>query len=180
MKIVVASNNPVKIDASVRGFKRMFPEREWSTEGVSVESGVSSQPMTDAETLRGALNRAQNARQAHPDADYWIGLEGGVHDDPEGMLSFGWVVIVSPNSMGKARTPSFTLPPQIAELLRGGMELGQADDIVFKKQNSKQAEGAVGILTGGIFDRAMSFETAVLLALIPFKHPEHYKNENPT
>ncbi len=34
-------------------------------------------PMSDAETLMGATNRANNAKKEVPDADYWVGLEGG-------------------------------------------------------------------------------------------------------
>ena len=65
--LVVASTNPVKIQAALDGFRRMFPADEFEARGVSVPSGVTDQPMTDAETLQGALNRAANARRAAPD-----------------------------------------------------------------------------------------------------------------
>jgi non-canonical (house-cleaning) NTP pyrophosphatase len=58
--------------------------------------------------------------------------------------------------------------------VRQGMELGDADDAVFGRSNSKQANGAVGILTGNVIDRAELYEQAVVLALIPFKNPELY------
>lgn len=35
----------------------------------------------------------------------------------------------------------------------GGMELGEADDHVFERSNSKQEDGAVGLLTKGLIDR---------------------------
>jgi non-canonical (house-cleaning) NTP pyrophosphatase len=55
--------------------------------------------MTDAETLQGARNRAQNARDAEPQADYWVGIEGGVDDSGDSMETFAWVVV-----LGRAKT----------------------------------------------------------------------------
>jgi non-canonical (house-cleaning) NTP pyrophosphatase len=76
--------------------------------------------------------------------------------------------------IGKGKTGSFFLPPKVAELIGQGKELGDADDIVFGTSNSKQANGAVGILTGDVLTRTTFYEAAVILALIPFKNPELY------
>jgi non-canonical (house-cleaning) NTP pyrophosphatase len=66
----------------------------------------------------------------------------------------------------------FFLPPEIAQLIRQGKELGEADDIVFGRQDSKRKNGAVGLLTGNVIDRLELYEGAVVLALAPFKNPE--------
>jgi non-canonical (house-cleaning) NTP pyrophosphatase len=84
------------------------------------------------------------------------------------------VVIDKADKVGKGRTSTFFLPARVAELVRQGKELGEADDIVFGLQNSKQQMGAIGILTHGIIDRAEYYEQAVVAALIPFKNPELY------
>ena len=60
-------------------------------------------------------------------------------------------------------------------LVREGKELGEADDIVFGKENSKQTYGAVGLLTGDVIDRTRFYEDAVVLALIPFRNPDLYR-----
>jgi non-canonical (house-cleaning) NTP pyrophosphatase len=60
-------------------------------------------------------------------------------------------------------------------LIRQGKELGEADDIVFSQNNSKQANGAIGILTGDVIDRTSLYEHAVILALAPFKNLELYQ-----
>ena len=78
MQIIVASTNPVKIEAARQGFARIFPDAALDVSGISVPSGVGDQPMSDAETLLGARNRADNARDARPNADYWVGMEGGL------------------------------------------------------------------------------------------------------
>ena len=39
-KIIVASNNPVKIRATLEGFQTMFPSEVFEIMGISVPSGV--------------------------------------------------------------------------------------------------------------------------------------------
>jgi inosine/xanthosine triphosphatase len=170
--IIVASKNPVKIQAALNGFEKMFPEETFQAEGVSAPSGVSDQPMTDTETLQGALNRAQNAQASAASGDYWVGIEGGCDEQQGDMQAFAWVVVLSRERIGKARTGTFMLPTEVARLVREGVELGEADDRVFKRSNSKQGNGAVGILTRDVIDRTVYYEHAVVLALVPFKNPD--------
>ncbi|MEQ8584022.1 MAG: inosine/xanthosine triphosphatase [Marinoscillum sp.] len=174
MQIVVASKNPVKINATEEGFRQIFPKVEHSVTGLSVPSGVPDQPMTDEETLQGAANRAQNARLERPDADYWVGIEGGLDETRQGLIAFAWVVILSQNQMGQSRTSTFHLPPKVTELIHQGIELGHANDQVFGERNSKQKGGAVGSLTDGVLGRTEYYVQAVMLALVPFKNPDIY------
>lgn len=174
-KLVIASKNPVKMAAVKNGFEKMFPAETFSLDGVSVASGVNDQPMSDAQTLEGAWNRAHRAASAAPDADFCIGIEGGVEDKMGEMEAFAWVVVKSRDSkIGKGRSSAFFLPAKIAELIRQGKELGEADDIVFSRTNSKQENGAVGLLTRDIIDRTHYYTDAVILALIPFANKELY------
>ena len=174
MRVIIASRNPVKIQCVRQAFEKAFPHQEWACEGIAVASGVSDQPMTDAETLQGARNRVDNAQQM-AEADYYVGVEGGIAENETGMEAFAWVVVKSATQSGEARTASFNLPPAIVELIHQGIELGHADDMVFKRENSKQKNGAVGILTHDLIDRASYYEPAVVLALIPFLNPEYYR-----
>lgn len=175
MKIIVASKNPVKINTTYEGFVKMFPNEVFEIEGISAESNVADQPMTEEETLRGALNRAENASKINSLADFWVGLEGGLEERNGQMESFAWIVVKDKSGkIGKGRTGTFFLPKAVADLIKQGMELGDADDIVFKKQNSKQANGAIGILTGDVLTRTSFYEPAVIMALIPFKNKKLY------
>ncbi|KAH7140308.1 inosine triphosphate pyrophosphatase-like protein [Dactylonectria estremocensis] len=168
--IVVSSKNPIKIKAALEGFKQLLPA-EYEITGVSVPSGVPEQPFSDQETLLGAMNRVQNVREVVPDADYWVGIEGGVEERDGSILNFAWIVVSGRHGRtGKARTASYALPEETAELLRKGMELGHADDAVFGRVNSKQSSGSVGLLTDDVVDRAGFYTPAVVLALIPFKN----------
>lgn len=173
-KIVVASRNPVKIASALAGFQEMFPEQSFTTEGISVPSGVSDQPIGDEETYQGAWNRVQAAKEALPSADFWIGIEGGNIIKDQDMEVMAWVIVLSKNQMGKARTAGFYLPPKVIELVNQGYELGHADDLLFGVSNSKQTGGSSGLLTDGVMDRKRFYVPAVILALIPFLKPELY------
>lgn len=171
--VVVASSNPVKVHSAEGGFRRMFPKLELRFETVSVPSGVSDQPLSDEETRRGAENRARAAESERPGADFWVGMEGGLDGDPAaGLFAFAWVVVRGggrrERRLGFSRTATFQLPEAVAELVRQGKELGEADDLVFGRTDSKHGSGAVGLLTGNAIDRAQLYEPAVILALVPF------------
>lgn len=173
-KIIVASRNPIKIKAVELGYNKVFTETDFECEGVAVPSDVSNQPMTNQETLRGAINRVTHAKNDFPKADFWVGIEGGIEKVGEEMMAFAWIVISSNEAIGKARTGTFFLPPKVVELINQGKELGEADDIVFGHSNSKQKNGAVGILTGNLIDRTQFYVEAMVLALIPFLNKEIY------
>ncbi len=173
-KVVVASGNPVKIQATLNAFSRMFAPSRFEVDGATVISGVGAQPMSDAETLRGAERRALAAEEQVPDADFWVGIEGGVEESNGELLAFAWVVVRSAGFSARSRSGSFVLPAPVSDLVRAGKELGEADDIVFGRRNSKQKEGALGLLTGKVIDRRELYQHAILLALVPFKSSELY------
>lgn len=176
MKVVIASKNPVKIKAVAIAFQKMFPKESFHFDSLSVPSGVNDQPMSNNETLEGAINRTANVKAQLTEADYWVGIEGGIEKANEDMEAFAWVVIKSTKQEGKARTATFFLPPQVIWLINEGKELGEADDIIFGDNNSKQKNGAVGLLTHNIIDRTKYYTDAVILALIPFKNPKLYRS----
>jgi inosine/xanthosine triphosphatase len=173
-EIVVASTNPVKIQAALAGFQLMFPAEEFTASSMAVSSGVSDQPLTDAETLQGALNRAAAAQAAEPHADFWVGIEGGCEELYGELACFAWAVVRSTKTVGKGRTGLFFLPEAVARLVRQGVELGTADDMVFNRSNSKQQNGAIGLLTGDVIDRLAYYEHALVMALVPFRNKELY------
>lgn len=174
-KIIIASTNPVKIESAQIGFAKMFPTESFEVQGVSAPSEISAQPMSSDETLLGATNRMRNVSNLVPEADYWVGIEGGIEDVHEELEVFAWVVVKAANGkIGKGKTGSFFLPQEIAKLVRQGIELGEADDIVFGRKNSKQANGAIGILTDDVITRTIYYEPAVIMALIPFKNETLY------
>ncbi|MEZ4829755.1 MAG: inosine/xanthosine triphosphatase [Bacteroidia bacterium] len=177
MKVIIASRNPVKIQAVSHAFTMAFPEKQISFSGINASSGVNDQPLSDHETFSGAFNRASEAQQLMPEADFWTGVEGGIEIRGDEMLAFAWVVVLGKGQTGKGKTAAFVLPPAVASCVRQGMELGVADDKVFGTSNSKQKNGAVGLLTRDLITRTSLYEPAVIMALIPFINPDLYAEE---
>lgn len=175
-KVIVASRNQVKLNAVKAGFTKMFGEETFTFESISVPSGVEDQPLDNSTTFTGALSRATKAMDQIEDADFWVGIEGGIErTGPKEMQAFAWIVIKSKQQLGKGKTGAFFLPDEIVTLIDEGKELGEADDLLFGHSNSKQKNGAVGILTGNAIDRTELYSQGVILALIPFKQPEYYR-----
>jgi inosine/xanthosine triphosphatase len=172
LKIAIGSTNPVKIAAARSVIEKVWPGA--AVVSLSVPSGVGSMPMSDAECLSGARNRATAARIS-ADADLGIGLEGGVNPETAGLMLLGWVVVVDRRGRegvgGGARIP---LPPAIARRVLAGEELGPIMDEVLGDENVKQKGGAIGALTGGLVPRTEAFAVAVAYALAPFVSPGFY------
>lgn len=172
MHVAVGSTNPVKVTAVATHVNRLWPDAVITP--LPVTSGVSPMPLTDDETLAGARNRAL-AAQEKLGADLGIGLEGGVHPEPFGLVLQGWVVIVDRDGRtgvgGCARLP---LPEMIAARVQAGEELGQVMDEILNDHNTKQKGGAVGALTKELVVRGEAFATAVAYALAPFVSAELY------
>jgi inosine/xanthosine triphosphatase len=170
MKVAVGSLNPVKVSAVRSVFEKVWAEIE--VVSASVPSGVSEMPIGDEVILEGARNRAVAVRE-RLDADFGVGLEGGVHPDSTGLLLMGWVVVVDRNGReGVGGTARLPLPGDIALQILAGRELGPLMDELLGVENIKQKGGAVGALTAGLVSRSETFEVAVAYALSPFVVPE--------
>ncbi|MEB2778964.1 inosine/xanthosine triphosphatase [Algoriphagus persicinus] len=166
--VIVGSKNPVKIACTDSAFTEAFSSG-FVVNGITAASQVSDQPKGEEETYLGARNRVINAKTSFPEADYWVGIEGGIGEDVRGMYAFAWIYIENRSGLhGISKTGSFYLPEAIAKLIHSGMELGAANDTFFAQENSKQNGGAVGILTRGAVSRQTYYNQAIVLALIPF------------
>ena len=168
----------MKIGAAREAFASLFPDADLAMCPVDVDSGVSDQPISDAETRAGARSRAMRAADALPDADYWVGLEGGVEVIDDQLLAFAWMAVKGSNGhVSEARSATLPLPPAIKELVDKGMELGDANDRVFSTDNSKQGGGAYGLLTDGRYTRESIYTQTLIIALTPFVN-ELYRLSN--
>jgi inosine/xanthosine triphosphatase len=170
--VAVGSSNPVKLAAVRMVLGRIAPGAR--IEGRSVTSTVRDQPFGDDETIRGALARARAAREALG-ADLGVGIEGGVVelDGDDTLRTCAWAAVVDASGRhGVGGSLAMPLPPSVSTLVRGGLELGAAMDRLTGEHNTKQRQGAVGILTAGLVDRQAAYEVLVSYALAPFLTPE--------
>jgi len=165
-RVVVGSTNPVKVGAARTVLQRLAPDAEVT--GRAIPSGVPDQPWGDDETIRGALTRARGAC-AMDGADLGIGIEGGVVAMEDGRVrTCAWAAVATRDGReGVGGSLAMLLPGRVAELVRGGMELGHAMDRVTGEHDVKRGAGAVGVLTAGLVSRQAAYEVLVAYALAP-------------
>ncbi len=172
--VVIASTNPVKVEVAKRAFAAVFPNEEFSFIEIKSESGVPDQPM-DEETRKGALNRLRYIQKKHPDADFWISQEGGLHTDGDALFNQACIAVSDKNGfIAESKTAQFFLPKQLMRYIKDGVELGEATDKFFGSVNLKHGVGAIGHLTDGIINRTEYYLQAAVIALSELKHKEWY------
>lgn len=169
MKILVGSLNPVKIEATRDAFSYYFDHIEIT--GVHVPSHVSDQPI-DNETYLGAQNRVTELQKLNNtnnlNADYFVGIEGGICNRDEHWFAFGAMCIMDKTGRsGLGTTIHFELPPLIYKQILKGKELGAVIDSLTNEQNTKQKGGAIQLLTKSILDRKTIYVQGLIAALIP-------------
>ncbi len=172
MKVAVGSKNPVKIKAAEMAFQKVWPDDNWKVVGVDVSSDVSDQPMSDEESIKGATNRAKRALEAD-NVDFGVGMEGGLQKIGYKWFDKGWMVVINTKGeIGVGSTANIETPQKLMELIKQGIELGEANDLYFKKENSKQAGGHFGLMTNGLITRAQGYTDGLIMALSRFLHPD--------
>jgi len=175
--VQVGSLNPAKVTPVRDVFAAYWPQAV--VEGVAVPSGVPDQPLGEAQTRQGAVNRARGALAHAGAANAWgVGLEGGVILDGQDGRLFG-VVAVAHARAGRvevevSRTADLRLPPRVAARVRAGEELGPVMDDLLGLRDIKRGVGSVGVLTAGLLTRADVWRQAVVLALTPLREQALY------
>lgn len=157
MLIVVGSTNPVKIAAAQLGSAGLWPEVR--IVGTAVASGVGSQPASDAQTRRGAHNRALRALENNQEYEaLGLGLEGGVWELNGELWSVVWACVVDRSGYSSEVSGArLKVPKAIASLILQGMEMGEAVERLTKIKDVKKAQGMFGVITRGILDRKAEY-----------------------
>lgn len=164
MDVAVGSTNPVKVEAVERALERYEP----TVTAVAVDSGVSEQPWSVAETVTGAETRARRALDSS-DVTYGVGLEGGVArlEGLSGLSLIMWGAATDGERIERGSGPTLRLPDRVASRLEAGEELGPVMDDVFGRDGIAESDGAAGVLTGGLTDRTRALGEAVACSVGP-------------
>jgi inosine/xanthosine triphosphatase len=171
--IGVASTNEAKIAAVHSAFRRMG--LKYALVPRSTPSGVGSQPRSENETIRGAINRA-SALMESGKLDLAVAFEGGVDTTLWGTFACEWCAIVDrTGTVGLGGGTGVLLPDLVASRIAGGEELGPVADQVFNVTKSGATSGIFGLLTHDIVTRSAVHETALFLALARFLKPSLYE-----
>lgn len=169
MKLRIASQNPAKVEA-LREIIVDYPQLN-GAEIVSVEtvSGVSDQPKSLEETVRGAMNRCKNVFE---DCEYSFGIESGLMEVPNTKSGYMDVCVCSifdGQECYLGLSSAWEAPQEVAGLmLNEGLDMNQAAHKAGFTQNTKvgSAEGLVGIMTKGRLTRKEYTKEAIRTALI--------------
>jgi inosine/xanthosine triphosphatase len=183
LNIAVGSKNRAKLESVRLAVEQLFPQCAVHVHGFTVPSHVSDQPMSDQETMDGALNRAKMALQtaitesslSEVEFHYGVGLEGGVQKLGERWFESGWICAVDRDGRsGWGSSARFELSQKVMKRLMAGEELAQVMDDLSGRVDVRSGDGAMGLLTNGRLPRAEAYRHGVLFAFAPFVSDKIY------
>ncbi len=168
-KIIVASENTVKISAVQEVFSSYERFKYLSIAYYTVESGVSEQPFTLEETVTGAKLRAERAY--HP-SSLSIGLESGLMVIPATDDEYMNVCICSIYDGKKhhiGMSCGFRIPKQvISQITEHCIDHNEAMKICQFTDNPRlgSSEGSIGLFTKGRLTRKDCCKQSIITALV--------------
>ena len=180
--IAIGSTNPTKINSVKMTVSKLFPNHDIEYKFSSVKSGVSDQPKSSTESLKGATNRAKNVCKLFPNADYSVGIEGGMEsvmkddDDKEIYLQSGWVVVMNKEGeIGIGTSARVECSDKIVNKINNeNKELGVVMDEISGKKDVKTHQGFFGLITNNHYPRALAYHHGCLFAFAKFISPKIY------
>jgi len=178
MIINVGSGNNVKVDAVKETLKYydMFSRAE--VVSVSVSSGISDQPKTIDEILKGAKNRAKSAFK---NCIYSFGIESGFAKVPytkTGFMELTSCAVFDGKNYHIGLSSAFECPPKVMEAIeKNRINLNQAcsEAGLTENPNIGSSDGIIGLLTKGRVTRKDYTKQAIMMALIQLENRELFK-----
>ncbi|MEI6499172.1 MAG: DUF84 family protein [bacterium] len=175
MKIHIGTKSPVKIQAIV-DLSKEYPMLDGAEfESFKTDSGVSDQPMTLEETIRGAKNRAKNVFEG---SVYSFGIESGLMAIPEsktGYMNATVCAIYDGKEYHLGFASLFEYPRAVTKFaVDDGMEMSFGFKAAGLTTSEKigYAEGGIGFLTKGRLHSVEYFKQAVMTAMIHLENRE--------
>lgn len=174
MKVLIATKNQGKIEGAKRALQNYF--ENIIIEGISVESGVSEQPVND-EIYNGAKNRVKNlkkyAQKNNIEADLYLSIESGITNSLGRWIITNIAIIEDNNNFESyGASPSFPVPDGLVQDIID-TDLSQVMDKVFYKDEERHNNGGgIQLLTHNKITRIDLTEMAFIMALTK------YINEN--
>lgn len=193
MQIAIGSARGAKIEA-VRAACARIAEVDATWAGAEiiareVRTHAPAMPLTRAELMRGARERALAVREAlrregAVDVHFCVGLEGGFDtfalDRQEYTFLQGWAYVSDGTRGNFGISPAICVPVAIVRrVIEEGRELSEVIDEVTGERDVRSRQGAGGVLSRDLLTRAMSFEIALIAAFAPFYNAELFPSAAP-
>ena len=169
MKVLIGTNNKGKVEGAKQAFEKFYENVE--VVGVSVNSGVSDEPVND-EIYQGASNRVNNlikyAEDNNVGADFFIGVESGITNKLGKWCIIQIAVIKDKNGYESFGTgPAFPVPDKyVQEII--DTDLGIVMDKIFNGNGLKNEKGGIAHLTKDVVTRYDLTREAFIMALTEF------------
>ncbi len=169
LTINIGSTNVIKIQALEEMVSDYSYLKDAKVVSMDVSSGVSDQPKSLEETVKGATNRA---KESFRDCLYSVGLESGLMAVPNtktGFMDVCVCAIFDGKEYHLGLSSAWEAPREVAKyMLDEGLDMNQAAYKAGFTKNLKlgSAEGLVGIVTKGRMPRKEYTKQAIRTALI--------------
>jgi len=190
-KIIVAvgSTRRPKLSAVREALDQIAPQwpdgAQFDIAGIEVPSGVRHTPLSRADIMAGARQRAEAllrmARENNEPWNYFAGLEGGLDVLQESgvrrVFLENWAYVTDGSTGAFGQSGSILVPEPLAvRVVDEGVELAEAIDAFAGGHGIRDAEGAWGVFTRNLITRQEAFRVAVVNAFAPFFNREIYSS----
>ena len=175
MKINIGSKNKQKIEALAEMLKEYPDLKDAEVVSKDSDSEVSDQPKSFKETVKGAMNRAENC---FFECNYSFGLESGLMSVPNsksGYMDVTVCAIYDGEDFHLGLSSAFEYPKVVMDfILKEDLDASRAfyEAGLTKDTYIGYSEGIIGVLTKGRLDRKEYTKQAIRTALI------HLENKN--
>ncbi len=171
IEIAIGSNNPIKIQAA----KNALSDEGMEIVSCLASSDVRAQPLSNEETLQGAINRAKDCLKKTLSA-LAIGLEAGVVCLQEKIYLCHWGVIIDrfQNSYF-TNGPLILLPNDYKAALLEGQNLEDIMHLHTGVESLGAKKGAIGVFTQNRLNREQVMTQMVKVLIGQYRH---YQSES--
>ena len=191
LTIAVGSTRRPKLDGVRDALLELGPQlnrkAEFEVVGIAAPSGVRETPLSRAEMMAGARNRAEYLRGLASDGrqswDFLVGVEGGLEiiEDSGARWVFlqNWAYVLDREGRGSfGQSGAVAVPEPLAgRVADQGAELAEAVDVFAGSHGIRDAQGAWGVLTRDLVTRRDAFRLAVINAFAPFYNLDAYRDD---
>jgi len=186
--LAIGTTNPGKVEAVRTAISAYDQLRFSKLEAYKVSSGVTDQPMSMAETLTGAKNRAKSARETAVAAAaaagdccgdtqrsparrvLGLGMESGLFRDPDGAFyDLTCCAFFDGDYFHVGYSCAWRLPDEVSKLIEGkGMDMSEAANAARLCSDPYLGDkgGLIGVLTGGRVTRPQYTVQSIQMAIL--------------
>ncbi len=169
MKIALGTTSKGKKRFLEKALSKKY--KEFVIVPVKVESGVSEQPLSQSETIKGATNRAVRSFGNVKDAFLSFGLEGGMHEVNSHYYYFTAVCLYDGEETYYGLSDSIPLPKEVSDLVKKGGYVGYTIREYLKRYPDDKSFYK---LIKPIIDRDHFFKKAIANVLAIYENRKHF------